>query len=125
MNTRIRGFSLLELVVVIAALGLLAGLVLPNLSNVMPYARDQSAIAKAVTLEQAMLTYYKRIANAGTTWGAKDNAGRYGLLYAAAYLPGSPATLTEFQPKGYTFTFSGDLSLARVTITGPNGTINH
>lgn len=121
----IKGVTILELIVVVVVLGILAAIVLPNLSNVMPYARDQSAISKAVTLEQAMLTYYKRVSNAATTWTSKDNANRYVLLYNAGYLPGAPATLASFQPKGYTYTFSATLSTARVTITGPNGTLDH
>jgi prepilin-type N-terminal cleavage/methylation domain-containing protein len=122
---RINGLSLLELVAVVAVMGILTAIVLPNLSNVMPYARDQNAISKAVTLEQAMLTYYKRIPNSATTWAAQDDAGRYTLLHDAGYLPGSPATLTAFQPRGYSYSFSTTLTTARVTITGPDGTLDH
>lgn len=120
------GFTLMELILVIAVLGVLAGIVLPRLSNVMPAARDQDAIARALTLNQATFTYSKRVGNAANNWAAAttDNA-RFSLIYNAGYLPGAPDTLAAYQPSGYSFTFNSNLANPRVAIVGPNGTLSY
>lgn len=119
-----KAFTLLEIIVVIALVGVLAAMVYPSYSGIGPAGREQAAITKAETLNGAIFVYAKRIPNAASNWAAADNAGKYALLHAQGYLPNMPATLAGFQPAGFTFTLPGALN-GRVAITGPSGAVSY
>lgn len=119
-----KGFTLIETVIVLAVLGIVAAIVIPRMSNILPAAREQDAIARAYTLNQAVFTYTKRISAAPTNWAAATtNADKYLLLWNASFLPGCPPSLAAFQPSGYSFAFDSNLAVPRVVITGPNGVL--
>jgi type II secretion system protein G len=59
MNKRLRqGFTLIELVVVLAILAILAGVLVPRVSNHMSFARDSRRMADVRTVRQAIEQYY-------------------------------------------------------------------
>jgi prepilin-type N-terminal cleavage/methylation domain-containing protein len=120
-----RAFTLLEIMLVVVAVGILAGMLFPRYRGVLGGANDVVAGAAANTLNTAMFTYSKRIPNASANWtAAATDADKYLLLYNAGFLPGSAATLAGFTPSGYTISFPAVTS-GRCTVTGPSGALSY
>lgn len=57
-NSRVSGFSLLEVMVVLVIIGLIAGLVTANVRSRMIVAKQQAAKAEIATLAEALNTFY-------------------------------------------------------------------
>src|SRR4051812_11768026 len=72
---RSRGFSLLELLVVIGIVALLLSLLLPVLSRVREAARTTTCLARLRSIGQAMLTYVGE--NDGYIPGSGNTSGRH------------------------------------------------
>ena len=111
------GFSLLELLIVVAVLGTLATIVLPSVTGARDAALRQRSIARAEALNLAQVRLKLASPNAATQWSAAGtDAARYLLL--VPYLSYAPATLALYDdaddPYGYTF---GTLD-QKVSITG-------
>lgn len=111
------GFSLLELLIVVALLGTLATIVLPSVMGARDAALRQRSIARAEALNLAQVRLKLATADAAKQWSAAGtDAARYLLL--APYLSYAPATLALYDdaddPYGYTF---GTLD-QKVSITG-------
>ena len=118
---------MIELIIVMVAIGILAAMLYPSFKGLLPVVKDYSAITKAEALNGAMFTYYRRIPGASTNWsGAADDNARYVLLYSAGYLPNAASTLATYTPTGYTYAFPTPLSnTGRVTITGTSGNVSY
>ena len=100
------GFSLVELIIVIAVIAVIAGIIIPNISGTNEAAKTQRAIAAAEALNAAQVTY--RIRNGTSSWNADSDDTCYVALYP--YLTYAQDSLTNFQKaidsgQKYTFDF--------------------
>lgn len=90
MDNRRGGFTLVELLITVAIVGILAGLAIPNMRNVTFRARATSVFGDLNVLRQATLDY---IADQNS-WPPEEASGNV------------PAGLAPFLPDG--FSFQGD-----------------
>lgn len=123
MATSRSGFSLIEIVITVAILGVLALVAIPFLGGVREAANDSRVSALCEALDQAKQAYRLDNAGAAAAWtGAANDEARYTLI--SPYLPQATATLHGvggYIPTGYTVTLNG--LTARATATGPNGAV--
>ncbi len=123
--TRRAAFSLVEVLVAVALIGVIVFLALPNIVQVKDDSETQLAIARAEALNLATASYVqahgRTVANA--EWAGKpDDPGRYVL--AAPYLSFAPATLAEYVPGGYAMDLPDSvLSLQKLTLTKGGATV--
>ncbi len=97
-----RGFSLVEVLVAVALIGVLVFLALPNIVQIKSDSETHLAIARAEALNMGMasLIQSRGTTAAGTVWGtAANDEARYALL--TPYLSFAPPTLDEYTPGGY------------------------
>ncbi len=122
-----RGFTLLELMVVIMIVSILAGVTIPILSGRIDSAKWSEANAAAGTIRTAVSTYVARnsIADAQSTLVGKkldDTVTQGALGFVESDLVG-----TYFVPSDYTITAINSVGHAAVQVTGsqdnaPTGT---
>jgi len=114
MREREKGFSLIELLIVVAIILIIAAIAIPNLLRSKMAANEASAVGSLRTLNTACVSY-------STTYGT-------GYPAALANLgPGSPATaatadlidavLASGTKSGYTFTYTAGAAAAGVIPT--------
>lgn len=120
-----RGFTLLEILVVIMVIGLLGALVVGGFSNVVPAGREAAAVNKARIVNAARLTYALTVADATTQWSAAaSDLDRSTLLVNAGALSGAaPDWLGS--AGGYSLTFSGALRAKTVLRDGRGALLNY
>lgn len=96
MNRSRRGFTLVEMTVVIAIVGILAGFGLPRLQETRRSAVAAQAVGAVATIRQGLLTYFAE----KNTW--PEDAAR------GAVPPGMESILTSgaFQTSGYQIEYS-------------------
>jgi prepilin-type N-terminal cleavage/methylation domain-containing protein len=112
----LRGFSLVELLIVLVILGVVVFLAIPNIVQVRSDSEDNLARSRAEALNMAAAAYFQAVGNqaATTAWSAAGNDARYALV--SPYLAFAQSSLSSFIPNGYTATFSSDPLRVKVEV---------
>jgi type IV pilus assembly protein PilA len=105
-RTSQRGFSLIELLIVIAIILIILSIALPQMSKSRMHAQEMAAIAEIGTIQKAQVQYYSQFgqyATALTQLGPPSSSGAAEGPQAAGLIPGS---LANGSGSGFTFTLS-------------------
>jgi len=105
--TKRPGFSLVEILVVLAILGVVLFLAIPNIVQVRSDSEDNLARSRAEALNVAAAAYFQSVGRqtAAAAWtNAANNEARYTLV--SPYLAFAPSTISSYMPTGYSATFS-------------------
>ena len=120
-----RGFTLLEMLVVITVIGLLATMVVGGFANVVPAGREAAAVNKARILNAARVTYALTTPDAVTQWtNALSDGDRATLLVNAGALNGSPTDWLS-ATGGYTLGLSGAVRARTVLRDNTGNALNY
>ena len=115
-----RGFSLIELLIVVAIILIIAAIAIPNLLRSRIAANQASAVGSLRTLNTAEVTYSttyntgysSTLADLGPGTGATPTASYAGLidevLAGIGSAGGTAATANQSTKSGYTFTYTPD-----------------
>jgi prepilin-type N-terminal cleavage/methylation domain-containing protein len=126
MRNKQKGFSLIELLIVVAIILIIAAIAIPNLLRARIAANEASAVSSMRTMNTACITY-------NTSYGAYPTSLTNLAPIPSGTTPSSTsadlldATLTSspFQKSGYTFTFGDTGGAGTVyTINGDPITLN-
>ncbi len=104
-NWRRRGFSLIELLIVISIILIIAAIAVPKMNKQLMLAREQAAIRQIGTIHQAETQYYSQFGNYAQSLAA--------LGPPASGAPGPnasdiiPKNLADGKNSGYLFTVTG------------------
>jgi len=116
VKTAERGFSLIELLIVVAIILIIAAMVIPNLLRSKIAANDSSAVASIRNINTAEVTYQ-------STWGTGFAAGLTNLGGASPCLVATSAaaciidpllSVAPFSKSGYVFNAAGTIPIAGV-----------
>jgi prepilin-type N-terminal cleavage/methylation domain-containing protein len=97
------GFSLVELIIVIAVIAIISAIIIPSISGTTEAAKEQNAKAAAGTLNMAQVQY--RLVNGASTWNDLADADRYTAI--KSYMEYSDNNWSDFKNRynGFSFTF--------------------
>ena len=123
-NWKDHAFSLVELLVVIAVLGIVLFFAFPNIIQVKSDSEKDLAKARAETLNLASAAYFQAIGtnDAATNWAGKSAEQRYQLI--TPYIAFPAASLSNFLPSSdYSITFDASAPhKVKATLMGPGST---
>ena len=101
-----RGFSLIELLIVIAIILIILSIALPQMSKSRMHAQEMAAIAQIGTIQKAQVQYYSQFgqyATALTQLGPPTSSGAAEGPQAAGLIP---ASLANGSSSGYNYTIT-------------------
>jgi type IV pilus assembly protein PilA len=101
-NRRRRGFSLIELLIVIAIILIIAAIAVPKMNNQMQAAHEMAAIRQITTIHQAETQYYSQFGRYATSLTELGPPASGAATPAASDL--IPKVLAEGKNSGYLFT---------------------
>jgi type IV pilus assembly protein PilA len=108
-NKKRRGFSLIELLIVIAIILIIAAIAVPKMNQQMMAAREMAALRQITTIHQAQTQFYSQFGKYA------ENLAQLGPPASGAAGPGAadliPKSLVEGKNGGYVYTVA----------PGPNG----
>jgi type IV pilus assembly protein PilA len=131
MRTKQKGFSLIELLIVVAIILIIAAIAIPNLLRARISANEASAVASLRTMNTASITYNSTYGNYPTTLtqlgpvtpGSSPTSATADLLDQVLAPTGGVSTATK---SGYTFNFVSPVANVGYTVnanpTSPNQT---
>ena len=123
-NWKDHAFSLVELLVVIAVLGIVLFFAFPNIIQVKSDSEKDLAKTRAETLNLASAAYFQAIGTnvASTNWAGKTAEQRYQLI--TPYIAFPAASLSNFLPSSdYSITFDASAPhKVKATLMGPGST---
>ena len=104
-----KGFTLIELVVVIAILGILAGIAIPRFLDAQASAKGAKIVADLRTIDSAATVYYAQKGQYPTAITGNDPATTDGFVgkYLAAWPVPDTGTFIVAQLKGGSKTYEG------------------
>jgi|SRR4051812_5642119 type IV pilus assembly protein PilA len=100
-NRRRRGFSLIELLIVIAIILIIAAIAVPKMNNQMMAAHEMAAIRQVTTIHQAETQYYSQFGKYATLQELGPPASGAASPAAADLIP---KVLADGKNSGYVFT---------------------
>jgi type IV pilus assembly protein PilA len=113
-----KGFSLIELLIVVTVIGILAAVAVPNLLKSRAAAHEASAIASVRTVVTAQITYAATVGN-GTYAADLAELGSVGLIDSVLAAGTKDGYNFASAGAGDTFTVNGDP--AQMGVTGERG----
>lgn len=124
MNSKLRGggraFTLLEILLVLVAIGILGSVVVGGFTNVVPAGKEAAACNKARIVNAGRIAFALTTPDAPEQWAAAATDGeRSALLTTAGVLTGTAADWLS-SSGGYTLSFAGGLR-DKTILRGKNG----
>ncbi len=112
---RERGFTLLEMLVVIVLIGVLAGIGLEYVSKAMDHARINADIAQGRRIKEAMDVFYVRNGRYPGSIDELTGSGYINTLVSAQKVAGQSVVVSASNPTGAPV-FEIELSAGKVTV---------